>query len=56
MSSARASIHFFLVKSIERLVELCGRRDAALKKRCQETLGEWSRLEVALRWFFPPFP
>ncbi len=40
MTSTRASIHFFLVKSIERLVELCGRRDAALKKRCQETLGE----------------
>jgi hypothetical protein len=29
-------------------VELCGRRDAALKKRCQETLGEWMHKDRAL--------
>jgi hypothetical protein len=37
---ATLTLTLFPPQSIERLVELCGRRDAALKKRCQETLGE----------------
>ena len=30
---------FFLTKSIEKLVALSGRREAALKKKCQDTLS-----------------